>query len=191
MINHLIAKQELPATAKNLAITTPRASSNYFLSKIHKPNNPSRPIVSACSCPTELISSYFDKTMAPIVKTLPSYIKDSQHALEIFRDFNFLDQNKLIFTMDIEYLHTVIPNDEGLLALKHFFDHRTVEEPSSQTLLRLTELVLTLNCFSFGGNYYKQTNGVAMGTKMGPSYANLFVGFIEHQYFSQYHGPQT
>ena len=116
--------------------------------------------------------------MAPIVKTLPSYVKDSLHALEIFRDFNFLD--KLIFTMDIEYLHTVIPNDEGLPALRHFFDHRTVEEPSSQTLLRLTELVLTLNCFSFGGNYYKQTNGVAMGTKMGPSYPNLFVGFIEH-----------
>ena len=73
--------QLLPATAKNLITTTP-----YFLPKIHKPNNPGRPIVSACSCPTELISSYLDKIMAPIVKTLPSYIKDSQHALEIFRD---------------------------------------------------------------------------------------------------------
>ncbi|CAH3119135.1 unnamed protein product, partial [Pocillopora meandrina] len=120
-INNLIAKQELPATAKNLIITTPRTSCIYFLPKIHKPNNPGRPIVSACSCPTELISSYLDKVMAPIVKTLPSYIKDSQHALEIFRS-------------------------------------------SSETLLRLAELVLTLNCFSFGGNYYKQTNGVAMGT---------------------------
>ena len=189
-INDLIAKQELPATAKNLIITTPRTSCIYFLPKIHKPNNPGRPIVSACSCPTELISSYLDKIMAPIVKTLPSYIKDSQHALEIFRDFNFLDQNKLIFTMDITSLYTVIPNDEGLRALKHFFDQRTVKEPSSETLLRLAELVLTLNCFSFGGNYYKQTNGVAMGTKMGPSYANLFVGFIEHQFFSQYHGPK-
>ena len=87
---------------------------------IHKPNNPGRPIVSACSCPTELISSYLDKIMAPIVKTLPSYIKDSQHALEIFRDFSFLGQNKLIFTMDITSLYTVIPNDEGLRALKHF-----------------------------------------------------------------------
>ena len=29
-----------------------------------------------------------------------------------------------------------------------------------------------------------------MGTKMGPSYANLFAGFIEHQFFSQYHGPK-
>ena len=99
-------------------------------------------------------------------------------------------QNKLIFTMDLSSLYTVIPTDEGLRALKHFFDHRTVKEPSSETLLCLAELVLTFNCFSFGGNYYKQTNGVAMGTKMGPSYANLLVGFIEHQFFSQYHGPK-
>ena len=128
--------------------------------------------------------------MAPIVKTLPSYIKDSQHALETFRDFNFLGQNKLIFTMDFTSLYTVIPTDEGLQALKHFFDHRIVKEPSSETLLRLAELVLTLNWFSFGGSYHKKTNGVARGTKMGPSYANLFVGFIKHQFFSQYHGPK-
>ena len=70
--------------------------------------------------------------MAPIVKTLPSYIKDSQHALEIFRDFRFLDRNKLIFIMDITSLYTVIPNDEGLRALKYFFDQRTVKEPSSE-----------------------------------------------------------
>ena len=110
----LIAKQELPATAKNLIITTPRTSFIYFLL---------------------------------------SYIKDSQHALEIFPDFSFLGQNKLIFTMDITSLYTVIPNDEGLRALRHSFDRRTVKEPSSETLLCLAELVLTLNCFSFGGYY--------------------------------------
>jgi len=45
--------------------------------------------------------------------------------------------------------------------------------------LHLAELVLTLNCFSFADNYSKQINGVAMGTKMGPSYASLFVGYIK------------
>ena len=49
-----------------------------------------------------------DTFMAPIVKTLASYIKDSQHALEVFRDFNFLGQDKLIFIMDITSLLTVI-----------------------------------------------------------------------------------
>ena len=83
-INDLLAKQELAVTAKNLTITIPRTLCIYFLPKIHKPNNQGRHIVSACSCPTELISSNLDKIMAPIVKTLPFYIKDSQHALEIF-----------------------------------------------------------------------------------------------------------
>ena len=120
LLTELVVKQELPATATNLIITTPRTSCIYFLPKIHKPNNPGRPIVSACSCPTELISSYLDKIMAPIVRSLPSYVKDTQHALHFFRDFNFLGEDKLIFTMDITSLYTVIPNGEGLLALKHF-----------------------------------------------------------------------
>ena len=92
--------------------------------------------------------------------------------------------------MDLTSLYTVIHNGEGLLALKHFFDLRTVKEPSSETLLRLAELVLTLNCFSFAGSYYKQINGVVMGTKMEPSYANLFVGYIEPEFFNQYNGPK-
>ena len=81
--------------------------------------------------------------------------------------------------MDITSLYTDIPNCEGLLALKHFFDLRTVKEPSSETLLRLAEPVLTLNCFSFAVSYYKQINGVAMGTKMGPSKPDLYRRYID------------
>ena len=81
--------------------------------------------------------------------------------------------------MDITSLYTVIPNHEGLLALKYFFDQRANKQPSTETFIRLAELVFTLNCFSLSGNNYKQINGVAMGTKMGPCYGNLFVGFIE------------
>ena len=44
----------------------------------------------------ELISSYLDRIMVPIVKSLPSYIKDTNHALEIFRLFKFSGENKLI-----------------------------------------------------------------------------------------------
>ena len=40
-------------------------------------------------------------------------------------------------------------------------------EPSTTTLIRLAELVLTLNNFLFDGENYQQISGVAMGTKMG------------------------
>ena len=94
------------------------------------------------------------------------------------------------YLIHITSLYTVIPNCEGLLALKHFFDLRTVKESSSETLLRLAELVLTLNWFSFARSYYKQISGVAMGIKMGPTYASLFVGYIKHQFYNQYNDPK-
>ena len=39
-IQNLIVNQELPDTATNLIINTPRTSCIYFLPKIHKPNDP-------------------------------------------------------------------------------------------------------------------------------------------------------
>ena len=49
--------------------------------------------------------------MIPIVKTLPSYIKDSQD--EIFRDFFSL------WTLHL-FILSPVPHDEGFRALKHF-----------------------------------------------------------------------
>ena len=101
----------------NLFITTPKTSTFYLKPKIRKPNNPGRPIISACSCPTELISSFLDKKMAPFIKSLPTYIKDTNHALNILKQFSFPGNNKFLFNTDITSLYTVIPNNEGLLAL--------------------------------------------------------------------------
>jgi len=124
--------------------------------------------------------------MAPIVSQIFTVVRQRQSTrTSNFRDFIFLGEDKLIFTKDITSLYTVIPNGEGLPTLKHFFYLRAAKEPSSETLLRLAELVLTLNCFSFADSYFKEINGVAMGTKMGPSYANLFVGYIENQFFNK------
>ena len=52
----------------------------------------------------------------------------------------------------------------------------------------LAELLLTLNNFAFDGEHYQQISGVAMGTKMDPSYANLFVAYVEQHIFKQYTG---
>ena len=55
----------------------------------------------------------------------------------------------------------------------YFLDKREVMDPPTHTLLRMTELVLTLNSFVFNGEHYKQIGGVAMGSKLGPNYACL------------------
>ena len=55
-------------------------------------------------------------------------------------------------------------------------------------MCRLAELVLALNAFSFDDEHYRQIGGLAMGSKMGPNYACLFVGYIEERIRSTYTG---
>ena len=55
------------------------------------------------------------------------------------------------------------------------------------TLVRLAELVLTLTTFSFNGKYqYSQTGEAAIGSRLGPNCACLFMGHIEEQIFDHY-----
>ena len=149
-----ISKRELPPSATNLIIDHPRTSKFYLLPKIHKPGNPGRPIVSACNCPTELLATYLDMITKPLIENLPSYVN---HMLDIAHSFRFSGTHNYVFTMDIKSLYTVIPNNDGVLALTHFLNKRTELQPPTHTLVRLAELVLTLNTFSFNGDYYQQT----------------------------------
>ena len=188
-INEEISSNNLPPNARKLYSQHPRTSLFYMLPKIHKPDNPGRPIVSAVSCPTTHIATYLDQLLTPLVKQLPTYIKDSSAALRVFKDFRFSGDHRYLFTMDVKSLYTVIPHKDGLLALKHFLNKRTIQNPPTDTLIRLAELVLTTNAFLFNNDTYLQTSGVAMGSKLGPAYACLFVGHQEELIFQSYTGP--
>eukprot|EP00061_Rhincodon_typus_P002312 g17169.t1 len=117
---------------------------------------------------------------------LPSYVRDTTHALHLLQDFQFSGPQHLIFTMDIQSLYTSISHVDGLKALRFFLSHKPDQSPSTDTLIRLTELILTLNNFSFNSSHFLQTKRVAMGTCMDPSYACLFV---EQSLFRSYSGP--
>eukprot|EP00745_Piridium_sociabile_P023737 TRINITY_DN3707_c0_g1_i1.p1 TRINITY_DN3707_c0_g1~~TRINITY_DN3707_c0_g1_i1.p1 ORF type:complete len:909 (-),score=150.62 TRINITY_DN3707_c0_g1_i1:630-3356(-) len=188
-IKEAVTAGHLPSEAIRAVVREPRESRFYVLPKIHKVNNPGRPIVSACSCPTTIISQFLDGILKPLVASLPTYIKDTNHALQLLDAFRFPAgcNDRFLFTMDVTSLYTNIPHNEGLQALKHFLKKSSFKIDVT-TILRLAELVLTLNTFSFGDQHYVQTRGVAMGTKMGPSYACLFVGFVEEKLFEAYTG---
>ena len=122
---------------KILLATTPQTSRFYLLPKIQKPGTPGGPIVLACKCPTENIAAFLDEVMSPLVANLTTYVKDTNHTLEIVNsfDFNNLHRNQcFLFTMDLKSLYTVIPNDSGLEALAYFLNKRPVLEPTISTL---------------------------------------------------------
>ena len=90
--------------------------------------------------------------------------------------FAFQEISTMFSLCRCESLYTVSPNGDCPLELTHFLNKRPVLQAPTHTLVRLAELVLTLNIFSFNGNFYRQTGGVAMGSRLGPNYACLFMG---------------
>ena len=48
-------------------------------------------------------------------------------------------------------------------------------------LVDLAELVLKNNNLTFNGKHYLQILGTGTGTKMAPSYANIFMGKVESE----------
>ena len=75
-------------------------------------------------------------------------------------------------------LYPHIPHDEGLEALRKAILGGNVDLPE-EDLLALTKLVLENNYFEFGEKTYRQKLGTAIGTKLAPAYANLFMGELE------------
>jgi hypothetical protein len=72
-----------------------------------------------------------------------------------------------------------IPHDDGIAACRKIWEQLTVQETLTECLVEMLTLVLKNNNFTFDGNHYHQINGTAMGTKMAPSYANIFMGDLE------------
>ena len=78
------------------------------------------------------------------------------------------------------------------------FPTRKASRPAAQcstsvlcvTLLRkicacsLIEVILTNNVFGFNNKCYHQVHGTAMGTKMAPAYANLFMSRWEQRFLN-------
>ena len=83
--------------------------------------------------------------------------------------------------MDVTSLYTNIPHDDGIAACRKIWEQRTDQEPPTDCLVEMLTLVLKNNNFTFDGNHYLQINGRAMGTKMAPSYANMFMGDLEER----------
>ena len=166
-------------TKKYLIQSDPKPGRFYILPKIHKAGNPGRPIVSSNSHPTERISEFVDYHLQPLVSKLPSYVKDTNDFLNKLTFINNLPSNTLLVTLDVSSLYTNIPHNDGINACYHYLNTRSNKTIPSNTLCDLIRIILTMNNFCFNDNHYLQTHGTAMGTKMAPSFANLFLGYFE------------
>jgi hypothetical protein len=160
----------------------------YGLCKVHKDQTngvelpPFRPILSAIRTCAYNLAKFF----VPILKefTINEYtVKDSfSFAEEIVEQ----DSKLYMVSFDVESLFTNIPLDETIDICVDRVYHR--KKKVKGLLKRHFKQLLThatkSSCFLFNGTYYCQIDGVAMGSPLGPTLANLFLAYHEEKWLN-------
>lgn len=155
----------------------------YFLPKLHKTPLAVRPIVSCCSGPTETVSAFLDHFLQPMAWAVSSYVANSTDFLRRLAHQR-LPPSSLLITLDVASLYTNISHEDARQVVRRVFtDFPDVPYlPPLAIVEELLLFVLEHNVFVFNGQYFSQRHGVAMGTKLAPALATLYLAHIEEEF---------
>ena len=92
-----------------------------------------------------------DHHLNPLVKKVPSYIKDTNNFLLKLQQMDDLSSESLLVTLDVISLYTNIAHWEGLDAYRETLNKREVLDPPAEYIVQLTSIILKKNNFSFNG----------------------------------------
>ena len=186
-IEQRIKKHLLPLKEKNVIDETvyskitpvgTQPGKLYGLCKVHKePENgcpPFRPIISAINTPTYYLAKFLLPILEPITKN-NFVIKDRFSFVENLKNE---DSHHVMASFDVESLFTNIPLDETIeICVNKLYTRRNmkIKGMTKSEFKDLLQLATKESLFIFNRQYFKQLDGVAMGSPLGPTLANIFL----------------
>ena len=136
----------------------------------------------------EKIGEFIDFFLVPIVQNQYTYLKDTKdvirkiaqlkipkHCLLATIDYIEMFTNVLQKEVEQEVLNTLSETNPGIYFPKM---------PPIRHMEALLKLILHWNRFSFNGNYYLQTTGVAMGQKCAPELCDIMFHSLDKKLIS-------
>ena len=157
----------------------------YCTVKVHKPNFPLRPIIAMCNAPNYKLAAFLTNMIKNYKGKSQSHVKDSFQFAKILKQTTY-NNNDVMLSFDIESLYPNVPIAEAIhLAVELIWENNKIHK---FTKIIKTDLYILFNLavrdlqFRFYHNYYRQIDGVAMGSPLAPILADLFVTTLEEKH---------
>jgi hypothetical protein len=154
----------------------------YGLPKVHKQPVTLRPVVSTSGSLLAIFSTWLDYRMKELLPLVQSHVKNSFTALAELKNL-FIPNNALLFAADATSMYTNIEIDIGMSAIRSFLEDNKTRIPQdfpTEIFLKILNLVMQNNIFSFANTFWLQLTGTAMGTPAACAYATLTFGHYEN-----------
>ena len=143
-----------------------------------------RPIVSACGDPIDKLSWFLERIITQLLIFVPAHLKNT---------YDFLDRLKkqfpsgfpagsIVFTVNVNSLYGNIPTAEVIASTIRM--NKTHQSKIDLFGLTITDIQHLLehclnNYVRFRNNIYKQSKGIAIGSRIAPPIAILFINAVE------------
>ena len=165
----------------------------YGLPKTHKEGTPLCPILSMTGSSHHELGKWLAGLLQPVLERFSSHcISDSFTFAKTMQNLD-INLNVFMCSFDVSSLFTNVPLDETIkICLDALYDDSDLQPLIPKDVF--VELMKSASFsvqFSFNNAMYKQTDGVAMGSPLGPALTNIFVGYYEEKLFSQTQKPPT
>ena len=151
------------------------------LCKIHKSLIDSCPPFRAIFSAIKTLSYNIPKHLVSILEPITTNKFTIKNSFEF--DIEVIEQDSGLFmaSFDVESLFTNIPLEETInISCDSLFGNEAeINNFSRNDFDKLLRIALQNNFFNFDGKIYKQTDGAAMDSLLGPSLANAFLCFHE------------
>ena len=158
--------------------------------KTHKDGCPLRPIISQCPTPTFELAKF-------LVGTLSAYCPSTHTVKSSFEFVNLIkghrDVQGIMASLDVSNLFTNVPTDATIDIILQYVYHNDALRPPAiprdvmDKLLRLCTKELPFRHPK--GQLFIQIDGVAMGSPLGPLFANFYMGHLEKIVFNRVERP--
>lgn len=165
---------------RRLTVSNPKIPTLYCLPKIHKNPLKMRPIASNIDSPMEKLADFALEILNKYPIKCGFGVKNSIDFTQKIKD-NRLKRGEINMSVDIENLYPSVPVNEGLAALEeHLVENRASPE-EIKIVMTIARTSMNQNFFTFRNKIYKQTFGLAMGNKLSPFIANIFLSKMEEK----------
>ena len=104
-----------------------------------------------------------------------------------------VEEDEILVSFDVTSLYTNVPIKETLNIIKDLLEEdRNLKEKTkipSKELLEIVEFLLIKTWFLYNGEFYKQTDGVAMGGPTSSVVAELYMQHHDKEALSSFNSP--
>ena len=182
VLNNLRDKKEISSEQyKDPSPSGSRSGIMYGLAKVHKivtDGLPSfRPILSATGTPTNKLAKF----LVPILEPLSTNVCTLKDSFTFTEELQSFDSKLVMASFGIESLFTNIPLQETIyLCVENLFQDRThVDNLSKDSFRELLTRTMSESLILFDQQFFKQHDGVAAGSPLGPTLASFCLCYHE------------